>query len=361
MRLINRLPATSTSPAASIPVDFVPSAAYPARRPVTIGWLRTARTALLAGLGRSWLWPWSLVAFLLRGGVVLFLVPILVMPSTVGVATFVGPMAVTAAGPTESFLVLVGAFLAVAAIWVLVGGLVAAWAERGLIVETLRGDGADAPAPAGVRATGLRPLVEILVVRLLAAVPLAVVLAWAGSRIVTVGYEELTAPGEVATPLPIRVLARVADALVVTAIVWLASEVAAGVATRRVLLRGESVVGALVFAVIEIARRPITSLLTTIVPLIGTIVLVGPSLVAVWIAWDRLRFAVQSGSVAGTIVMTILVVAIWSIGLVLAAAATAWRGAAWTFELIRTDPSPDSAAAGTPAAGDAELAPATTE
>ena len=344
-----------------MPVDFVPTVAHPPRRPVAIGWFRTARAAVLAGLGRSRLWPWSLVAFLLRGGVVLFLVPILVMPSTVGVATFVGPMAVTAAGPTETFLVLIGGLLAAAAIWLLVGGLVAAWAERGLIVETLRGDDADAPAPPGVLATGFRPLVGILLVRLVAAVPLAVVLVWAGSRMVTVGYEELTAPGEVATPLPLRVLARVADALVVTAVVWLASEVAAGVATRRVLLRGESVVGALVFAVIDIVRRPLTSLLTTIVPLIGTMALVGPSLIAVWIAWDRLRFAVQSGSVEATIVMTILMVAIWSIGLVLAAAATAWRGAAWTFELIRTDPLPDTATAGTPIAGDAELASATTE
>ena len=57
--------------------------------------------AALIALARPRLWGLGLAGFLARGGIVLFVLPILTLPSVVGVTTFVGPTAITAAGASE--------------------------------------------------------------------------------------------------------------------------------------------------------------------------------------------------------------------------------------------------------------------
>jgi hypothetical protein len=97
--------------------------------------------AAAMGLGRPRLWPLGLASFLLRGGFVLYLVPIVVVPSTVGVATWVGPTAITPGGPSERFTGIVVAFVLFAVAWFVGGGLIAAAAEASLIRQVGDVDG----------------------------------------------------------------------------------------------------------------------------------------------------------------------------------------------------------------------------
>ena len=47
---------------------------------------------------RPGLWPVALAGFLARGGIVLFVAPVVVAPSLVALATFIGPASITPTG-----------------------------------------------------------------------------------------------------------------------------------------------------------------------------------------------------------------------------------------------------------------------
>jgi hypothetical protein len=315
------------------------------------------------GLGRPRLWLLGLVSFLFRGGLVLYLLPIVVVPSTVGVATWVGPTAITPAGPSERFVEIAAAAALLALLWFVGGGLVAAAAEAALIRQTLA-DGADAsvdaapgdeapgdaaPGDAAARSVpgppgpplDLRLDLRLLAVRFIAAVPLIVILAWGFGRIVSAGYAELTLPSDTATPLPVRVLMDVPEVVVAVVATWLLAETVGAIAARRIVLFDDRNARAVAGAVVQIARHPLTSLGTVVLTVGGALVLIVPGLVSSAIAWDRLGDALVADAGPGPIVaLTFLFVAIWVGGLALAGAAASWRNVAWTLEVLRVSGGP---------------------
>jgi hypothetical protein len=310
------------------------------------------------GLGRPRLWLLGLVSFLFRGGLVLYLLPIVVVPSTVGVATWVGPTAITPAGPSERVVEIAVAAALLALLWFVGGGLVAAAAEAALIRQTLAdgdeapGDtapGDEAPGDAAARSVpgthgpplDLRLDLRLLAVRFIAAVPLIVILAWAFGRIVSAGYAELTLPSDTATPLPVRVLMDVPEVIVAVVATWLLAETVGAIAARRIVLFNDRNARAVAGAVVQIARHPLTSLGTIVVTVGGALVLIVPGLVSSAIAWDRLGDALVADAGPGPIVaLTFLFVAIWVSGLALAGAAASWRNVAWTLEVLRVSSRP---------------------
>lgn len=345
-----------------------PPATVPRATPGRIDWSRSALAAALSGLGRPDLWPLALVAFLVRGGLVPFVLPIVVLPSTVGVATFVGPTLVTAEGLTPQAVALAIGLAAALAAWYLAGGLLAAWSEARTIEASLRdeagaevGAGADAADGDGHRRLVASTLARILTARTVSFLPLAVAAGWGVSRIVSVGYAELVSPADVSIPFPLRVLREVPDVIAVVLVAWLACEAIGGIAVRRMLLLGEPLLPSVVFAAVDLVRRPVTSVLTVLVPLAGAALLVAPSLLAAALAWDRVRVALGGGeSIVLAVVLTFLFVAIWGVGMVLAAAAAAWRNVAWTFEVLRVGtpaPTGDEVLAGTGAPMDRRSEP----
>src|SRR4029077_4689881 len=92
-------------------------------------------------------------------------------------------------------------------------------------------------------------------VRLLAHLPLAVALAWGAVRIVEAAYSELITPFEVVTPLFIRVLGDVPDAIAVVATLWLLGEPAGGLAVRHVALGRKSAVSSVRDGWLDLVRR----------------------------------------------------------------------------------------------------------
>ena len=319
-------PAPGDGSAGALPVtDPAGAIGVAASKP---GWARTARAATSAGLGRPELWPLALLVFLLRGGLALHLAPIVVVPSTVGLATFIGPTALTPAGPSEAFGRFLAGLLAGLAAWLVGGGLVAAAAELTLIGRTLPSAGRGLTAGLAARA---------LLVRLAVLLPLVVALAWGLPRIVGAAYRELTLPLDTAAPVALRVLRDVPEVLLLVLLAWLAGETVGGIAVRRLVLFGEGAAAALLGALRHVVTRPAATLATVALAACGSAVLVLPGLVAAGLAWQRLGRALAAGSDPVAIaLLTALFVAAWLLGLVLAGAAASWRSLAWTFEVRRT-------------------------
>jgi len=321
--------------------------------PPAMPWPRAMAGATRLAAGRPRMWAFALLAFLARGGLVALVTPMLVLPSFIGIANTVGPTSVTAAGPTPRLVALVAAWCGIALAAIVGGTLLAAAAEVALHRATVAPstDGAiargvafpsrwvAAALPDGAGTAPARGVVRrVAVARLVLIVPVAVALVAAVPGWVGVAYQELLLPSDLAIPLPLRVVAGAPIAAIVVVVVWLLAEVIGGVATRRIVLDGSSVAGALGAAARAVARAPASALLTLGLSLAGTLPVLVPAVLGVAVAWDRARVALVDAS-AGVpvIVSTLILVAAWAACLGVAAIAAAWRSALWTAELARRE------------------------
>jgi hypothetical protein len=311
---------------------------------------------------RPSLWVYALVAFLARGGIVILALPIVVAPTFIGLANFVGPASVSAGGPGPRLVALIVAGLAATTVLVIVGACIAAAAEVALhrataatpearavgatglgsaavFAEAAAPPGARAPRP-GPRDAGdagtVRAIARAAGVRLVLLVPVAIVAAVAIPAWVGVAYRELTVPSDVAAPLAARVLAGAPAASVAVLAAWLAAEIVGGFAVRRAVLLGSSMVRALAGGLGDPFRAPLATALTVAMALGATLV----ALVATWwvtgVAWEAARQALWGNLDALAVLgVAVLMAASWLAGLVLAAGAAAWRATLVTMELLR--------------------------
>jgi hypothetical protein len=277
--------------------------------------------ALLATFGRPSWWLLALAGFLVRGGVLLFVLATVTLPSPLVISNIVAPLVVPLAlgqldGPT---LTLIGVALATIVTWLVGGACVAAVTEVALIRdgrEAMMDEGLAVPVAIPPR-RWLR--IRVATAHLLAHVPTAFVLAIGSVRIAGVAYVELTNPFEVTTPLILRV------------IVGAASPIAA------IVLGGGTVLGSLRGAVGDIVRRPLGAL----VPALGTTMILAIDLAAllgaVAIAWTQVGDRLTDSRADGSALMIGLLAfgASWIGALALTGLIDAWRGAAMTFEFER--------------------------
>jgi hypothetical protein len=353
-----------------VPGDALPAPGVPWRRGVVAATAMTVR--------RPSLWVYALVAFLARGGIVVLALPIVVAPTFIGLANFVGPASVSAGGPGPRLIALIVVGLAAVVVLVVVGACVAAAAEvalhrataatpeAGAVVATGLGAAADpdaasvlasadaiaaanpdagAGAPTSAPRTGprdagdagtVRAIARVAGVRLILLVPVAIVAAVAIPAWVAVAYRELTVPSDVSAPLATRVLAGAPVASVAVLGAWLAAEVVGGFAVRRSALLGASIPRALHAGFMDPLRAPLATVLTVAVALGATVL----ALVATWwvtgVAWDAARQALGDGQDAlAALGAALLMAAAWLAGLVLAAGVAAWRATLVTMELLR--------------------------
>jgi hypothetical protein len=293
--------------------------------------------ALLVTLATPATWPLALGAFLLRGGVVLVALPLVVLPTPVGIANLVAPTVnALAFGAIEPGVVVqLGGVVVAFVVWLLLGGWVAAAleaegirlvaADEGVAGEDDPGlDAGDAPGR-GTEAA------RILTVRLLADLPLAVGLVWASIRLILATYRELTAPGDLASPLAVRVVASVPDALILVAITWVIGEIVGASAARRVVLRRESVGSALAGGAGALVRGPLGALARFGVPLVALGVVVGATALASSVVGTAAGSALDDGTdPVAMVVPVVALVTLWLVGLALIAVVCAWRAAVWT-------------------------------
>ena len=309
---------------------------------------RTLTGALLATLAMPSTWPLALGAFLIRGGIVLVALPIVVLPTPVGVGNVVAPgLTSIAFGSVPVELIVVAAATGIGVmVWLVGGGWVAAAleAEAAWIVATADEiAGLDEPAGTVVEGAADRPTTvalpqdgghvagRILAARLIAYLPLAIVLAAGSVRLVFVTYRELTVPIEVATPIALRVLRAAPEVVIAVVLAWMVGEIIGAMAARRIALGGAGVGVALRDAVAMSVRRPLASIVRFWLPTLVLVLVLAPAALAAAKAWETVGSVLGGGSDALEILVTVVMfVGLWIVGLLLLSVVCAWRAAVWT-------------------------------
>lgn len=315
----------------------------------------TLLASFLVTVSRPAAWSLGLVGFLLRGGLVLVVAPIVVVPSAVGLANVVAPLVEDIAfGRRPDELAALASAVAVALLlWIVGGGLIAAATEAELVRQVLADDELEAlvrTSPAAVPVASDRPgrAWRILVVRLIAYGPLIVALAWGAVRIVVVTYRELTVPSDVTLPIALRVVLGTPDAVAAVALTWLAGESVGALAARRIVVLGDGVAAALRGGLARFVRAPIRALAISTLTSGLLVLIVGLVGLATSAAWDAARGALAFDADPITLLLVVAAfIGLFLGGLVLIAVATTWRNAVWTVDLAGTFGGPDPSDRGT--------------
>jgi hypothetical protein len=300
-----------------------------------VKWAAAMLGAALGALSSPAAWAVALAGFLGRGGLILFLVPIIVLPTPAGVANLVAPWVVplwSGEISAQIILILVGAVALIVGS-IVAGGMLGAWADLVLVREASLNE-----------ELGFGPVVQrprrglagqAFGVRLLAHLPLAIALFWGAARIAEAGARELRNPLEVVSPFAVRVISSVPDAVAVVFLAWLIGEAAGGLAVRHLLLGGGSPGRSLREAFIDLVRYP-SSLATLLLTTVGLLVTLVPSVVAAGVGWSWARQMLLGGGLpTDSVVAIVLFVVLWLGGLALAAGVATWRSYAWTAEWMR--------------------------
>lgn len=302
-----------------------------------------ALASLLVTLGRPAWWALALTAFLLRGGLVLYLVPIVSFPSPLAVSNVVGPLLVPLALGRVGVEVVILVALTVGGLLVwLVGGWALAAAAEGALIR----DVAEAAAEEGLEGRGERRPVgagggivsRMLAARLVALVPLVLAIGWGAVAIVGSAYAELTRPLDVATPLAVRVAAGAAGQIAAIVVAWLFAEIVGGAAGRRAALDDASAGRALAAAIRDVVRRPASTVLPWLATTALMALVLGPLLFAADAAWRALQAGLVDPDASPVAIALALLafVGIWLSGLVAGGLLAAVRAAAGVVEANRS-------------------------
>ncbi len=297
----------------------------------------TLVASFLAVLDRPSTWPLALVAFLVRGGWLLVLAPIVVLPTAVGLANAVSPLLedIAFGRPTDDLVRAITLLSAGVVAWVVLGSLVAAIAEAEAVRRIAPEIDAYVDAAPPRVGTG-RAALRIVAVRFAALVPFVVALAWGASRIVEVGYRELTVPSDVTVAVAWRIVAGAPEALAVIFVTWLVGEAIGALGARRVVLEGDGAGRAFRRAADRFFRAPARPVVLAVLSTATFVAALAVTGLAAGATWDALRSALAIEDVPVVVVGLLLVfVTLFAGGLVLVGLTAAWRIALWTFESVR--------------------------
>lgn len=296
----------------------------------------TLSGALLAVLDRPSVWPLALAAFLIRGGWLLIVAPIVVLPTAVGLANVIAPLLedVAFGRRTGELIALVALVLGGTLAWLIGGGVLAAAAE----VEAIRriADQPDPPPGLHLPATDTWGTAwRVAVLRLVAHIPFAIALVWGAARLASVGYAELTVPSDVTVPAVWRIVLGAPDAVIGIALTWLFGEAIGAMASRRVVLAGETARAALRGQVGWFFRSPVRPSVLGVLSTLVLVVVIAVAGLAAGAALDQVRSGFASGDASvGTTAVLVVFVGLFAGGLVLVALASAWRIAIWTVDTV---------------------------
>lgn len=291
----------------------------------------TLIASLLAVLARPATWPLALLGFLVRGGWLLVVAPIVVVPTPVGLANIVAPLLedVAFGRRTAELTALVAVVIVIAVGWLIVGGLAAAIVEADGIRRI-----ADEEGIPWHRGSVAR---RIAGVRLVAHLPLAIGAVWAIARIVSVAYRELTVPSDVTAPVAWRIVAGAPDAFAIALLTWMVGEVVGALAVRRIVLHGDHARAALRAGLGRFRRDPVRMIFLGLFGSAAMLIVLATTGLAAGAAWNALGAALSLGdSWLATAVLLFLFVTLFFGGLVLIALTCAWRAAIWTMAVDGT-------------------------
>jgi GNAT superfamily N-acetyltransferase len=288
------------------------------------------RSSLAATLGRPEWWAMALAAFLVRGGIVVVVLPLVSLPTVAQLSTLLAPAVETVVlgGQTLAGAMIGGLGLAAAIIALGLCGLAGAWFDLALARDAAGDEDLELPASRVSISAG-----EAFRIRLLAHVPTVLALAYATFRLVPLAYDELTSPGDATVSVVTRVFERAPDAVAVVVLAWLAGETVGALAVRRAAA-GAAIGRALIQSVRQLVRpRGLATLVVTSAVLVG----IGlPFLLALGRAWEHVRtYVLEQVDVVPLTAALVLLVGTWILGLSVLGAGLAWRASAWTVEATR--------------------------
>ena len=294
--------------------------------------------ALLAALGRPSWWVLALAGFLVRGGIAIFLLAIVALPSPLALANvlepIVTPLYLGRAAPATLAILVTGVGSLVA--WLVLGSWLAAVTEVALIRDARAAAVDEALAPGDPSPAGRRLAAGERAAHLVALIPAAFALGVGSIQVVGVAYRELINPTD-ASPIVLRVLTGAAASVIAIVVLWVLGEIVGGMAVRRIVIGGQPVVGAVAGAAADLVRRPTGGL---VAPLVTTVLLaidLAAMLTVVSIVWSQVRTVLArpgDGPVAVGLAL-ISFGAAWCLALLVTGLIDAWRSAAMTFEATR--------------------------
>jgi hypothetical protein len=335
--------------------------------PLRMTWMEAAIAAAAVVRNRPALVAVGLLGFLARGGLALFLLPIVVLPTPIGISNVIGGTALTGSGASDGLVRLIVAVvllvLGLVALGVVVGAKADVMLARATLAALREGPGreesgravtgaaragagwspADAGSDAGPPGSGSL-VARLAVVRIVVLVPVAAAATWAASRLVAAGYHELILPDDLSVPLPIRILVGALDAAAVLTAVWLLAELLGGLAVRHVILTRRSIPGAIAASIAGCVRRPLTTGATWFLGLVVLIVTAGPTLVLAAALWNRLQVLLADAAPVVLLVpATFVFVLVWGGGLLLVGAGVTWRSVLGNLDMLRAGPTAGAA------------------
>jgi hypothetical protein len=305
----------------------------------------TLSASFLVTLVRPATWPLALVAFLLRGGIVIVLAPVVAIPSVVGVGNAVAPgiTAIVFGRLSMPELAAAAGMVLGCLVVLVVGAFVAAVAEAEMTrvvaadEEVMALAGPRSPTSNSTPDVASGSAGRILAVRLIAFLPLGFALVWGSVRVVAIAYRELTVPSETSTPIAVRVMAGAPEVVAIVLVTWLLGQAIGAIGARQVVLVGASVRSALAAGIGRLLRHPGRTICLQVLPLAALVLVLVPSAAAAVTAWDAVRASLSTGgSAIASVGLVALFVALWLGGLLLAAVVSAWRAAAWTVDAAGT-------------------------
>jgi hypothetical protein len=307
------------------------------------GWRQRVSTAFVTVAEQPRLWLYGSLGFMLRGGIILLMLPIVALPTQVEVRGMLGNN-LGSTGFSDGFWGLV----AVAAVLITVLATLAVLTLAGLELaafERLVGY-------RGTSAARRQVFLRLFAVQLLSALALltcAIPLAFAIGQ---VAYNEIVRPTSSASIYG-RVLSGIGQPLYLFAAAVLIVEVVSALTTRELLVRNEHagstdrharlwLLPAIAAVLMRPLRSPVRTLATAAAGWALTALALAPAVLAIGLAWQLVRgtfleslsFA-DLGDDLGMILMAVGLAAAFALGLLLTGFASALRSALWSAERLR--------------------------
>lgn len=294
--------------------------------------------ALMAALARPDWWILSLAGFLVRGGIVLFLVAIVTLPSPLALSNVLAPIItpIYFGRVDASTTALIAATVVSALAWLFGGSWLAAATEV-VLVRDAHATALDEGLPVGPIVDPGRFLVtRAAAAHLVALVPLAIAAGLGSIAILDVAYRELVNPSGTGPVVP-RVLAGASGPVGAIVVAWVLGEIVGGAAVRRIVLLGDPVLAAVGRSLVALVRRPAGALLAPLVTFLVLVLDLTAVLLVVAIVWsdvrDRLVDPTSDPLAMGLTLATFA--GAWCLALAVTGLVGAWRSVAVTFETDR--------------------------
>lgn len=301
----------------------------------TPDWRAQLGDALAAPIDQPRLWLLGTLSFILRGGLIVLLLPIVVLPTQVEVRLLLGGN-LGSSGFAPGFWVALGAATIVSTGLVMAVLYALARIEAATFGQLAQDADLEVAAPVdpGARVRDLFVVESLtLIALLLAAVPLAAALG-------QVTYDEVLRPSSTA-PIYDRVLSQVMLPLALLAIALPVVDSVSAAVVRR-LLTGRSVGSAVSGAIGALVRRPVRFVATAAVAWLALAAAMLATDAALTIAWNSARAAfLRTTSIAdmltslAPLLVAVLLAGVFMSGLVVCGYVAAFRNALWTITSVR--------------------------